>query len=246
MASRAIGKPKATGSAPQGGGNVSPSAAKVQRGYFLAWSPSASGFQTVCLMGGRAPVPVRGYGGWASSGVQGRLARSSYPGKDTPAMQITLMPEAQTTNYHAEEAVEAIERLAGWPFPGQSSKPPPFYWVANCAHDASDDPRLWVVESLEWDDLIYDDVGRLLRAPGTMVIAHYRPSSLPDLAVATGFRQVTLRAGETLRAFAGRVLDDKKRWKDIATLNRNNPRCPSGPEFKVTKDVVLSVPPKDS
>jgi hypothetical protein len=226
--------------------------AKVAPGWVRVWT-SDGDHDLLCLQGETPPTVVRGYGGWTTTPRAGRVARSTMPGMDTMAVQITLMLEgavAASTSVDAKRF--ALEGIGGLPRSGSPEaqdtrrKPPKVRWLGNHWTDNARLPgTLWVCESLEWTGFHYDDDASLVRAMATLTLGwHYAPS-LPTLQHATPFRQVTLERGENLRHLARRTLQDAKRWKDIATLNRNNPKCPSGPDFKVSKPVTLSIPPKD-
>jgi hypothetical protein len=219
-------------------------------GHFEAWTEAGGGgIYLHCLLGENPPKPVRGYGGWGPRARDGRRGRASFQGSDLPAFSIDLLLEQRRVREDSPKAkMRLLERLCGWESVSSDDPPPPFYWKANAPHHdyVAASQNRWVCETLEWGTWTFDNRSRLLSAEATIVVGLYRTGELPTLARKVPFRQVTMRKGESLREFAKRVLGDPKRWKDVQSLNRDNPRCPTSPSFAIGKPLALMVPPKDS
>jgi nucleoid-associated protein YgaU len=77
------------------------------------------------------------------------------------------------------------------------------------------------------------------------VLGLYVESATDALAPSAGFARHTLKAGHNLRDFAKAYLGDAKRWRDVADLNRDDPKCPSTSEYRVKRPVVLLTPPRE-
>jgi hypothetical protein len=194
-----------------------------------------------CLLGPTRPRVIRGYGGWGQTERTGRRAVSTYEGSETLAVEITLWLEnkAVPTEGGVVGKIANIERLT---MPRGDEPPPPVKWAANHEHDNdSRRSREWVCESLEWGDAHSGDRANLRHIQATIVLAVLRDTEL-DVEEQKGFDRRTLQKGQDLRAFARKWLGDPKRWRDVASLNRDNPRCPQSPQKEAKKDTVLLVP----
>lgn len=200
-----------------------------------------------CLLGKERPKIIRGYGGAGQISRDGKLAVSSFDGRELPAYQIELrMHWRYPRPGSVDKAMRDLERLCGWNL--LNDDPPPVVrFSANVAHDYSDAPQnAWQCEGLEWGESHADDSGRLLWMDATIVLGLLRSTGVPGLLPSPGFARTDLRAGENLRAFAKRVLKDARRWTDVQALNRDNSRCPRSPDFRVSKPVMLLVPPVEA
>lgn len=240
-------------SVPIFGGNAAATAglplrrSSIPPGHFVAWDVEPDGASLHCLLGENPPKVTRGYGGWSTQNRPGRWAVSVWPGGDTPAFTIDLLLENDVihTSEGAAGKMRDLERLAGWD--RRDVPPPTLVWSANAPHHdlAAAPQNRWVCESLEWGDLVFSDRSTLLYAEATLVVGLKIGAELPKLAHARGFVRRTLKVGWDLRDFARKHLGDPKRWKDVAELNRDNPKCPTTPTFKVSKPLLLRVPPRE-
>lgn len=198
-----------------------------------------------CLLGGERPKPVRGYGGWGQSPRDGRRAVSTFGGSETPAYSIVVrLEDTRARAATTLEKFRTLERLAGWQS-ADDDPPPVVKWSANVPRDYGEAPKTrWVVESLEWGDDHADSTGRLVWIDATLIVGLYRDVSI-DVDPSRGFARATLPKGHTLRQFARTHLKDPKRWRDVAELNRDNPRCPRTSTAEARRDVLLLVPPRE-
>lgn len=198
-----------------------------------------------CLLGDGRPTVTRGYGGWGTTTRTGRRAVSTYEGSDLPGVTVPLLLEAERVpEFRVARKMRNLERLAGWDV-ADDAPPPVVGWTANVAHDYADEPASrWVVESLEWGESYADDAGRLGWIEATLVLGLHRSTAIA-VKTAKGFRRATLAKGHDLRQFAKAHLGDPKRWRDVAELNRDNPRCPQTPTAEAKRDVALLVPPRE-
>lgn len=240
--------PVITGSRPRGTTSHPPSAPSTPHGQFRMWrvgSMDDRDWSLWCLLGGERPKPTRGYGGWGQTQRTGRRAVSTFDGSDLPAFTIALIIEDTRTGGPSTAAkMRALERLCGWDA-ADDDPPPKVSWVANVAHDYLHTPSTrWRVESLEWGDDHADDSGRLVWIQATVVVGLVRDPAI-KVKAAKGFARATLSKGHDLRQFARTNLGDPKRWRDVAELNRDNPKCPQTPTVKAKRDVVLLVPPRE-
>jgi hypothetical protein len=222
----------------------------VPPGRFRMWrsgeGQTKDPWRVHCLLGGERPRPIRGYGGWTTLPREGRRSKSTFGGTETPAYSITLrLDRSRPTSTPVAEQMRDLERLCGWDR-ADDDPPPVVQWTANVAHDfAEASQNEWVCESLEWGDSNSSDRGTLLWMEATVVLGLYDESSTGGLAKSKGFARHTLKAGWNLRHFAKVHLGDAKRWRDVADLNRDNPRCPSTAEYRVKRPVVLLTPPRE-
>jgi hypothetical protein len=203
-------------------------------------------YSLACLLGAERPKIIRGYGGWGQSQRTGRRAVSTFDGSETPAYQVMVRLEERAAPAHGSIKAKArtLERLAGWES-ADDDPPPVLKWSANVPRDYGEAPKTkWVVEAFEWGESYATDTGRLVWQDATFTLGLYRDTSV-KVREAKGFDRATLPKGRTLRQFARTHLDDAKRWRDVAELNRDNPRCPQTPEAKARRDVVLLVPPRE-
>lgn len=202
-------------------------------------------WRVYCLLLER-PKVIRGYGGWGTLARPGRRSKSTFEGTETPAYSITVrIANDRPTRTPVADQMRDLERLCGWDL-ADDDPPPVVQWVGNVEHDFARAPQTeWVCESLEWGDSNATDRGTLLWQDATFVLAVYDESTIPGLTKAKGFARHTLKAGQNLRAFAREYLGDPKRWRDVADLNRDNPKCPSTSEYRVKRAVVLLTPPRE-
>lgn len=253
MAPRVIGTaPQRTTSRPPTRGKPQPGplpgAPNTPPGHFRLWRVGDMydpKWSLWCLLGGERPKPVRGYGGWGQTARGGRRAVSTFEGSELPAVSVAvLLDREHVTNQSLETKFRNLERLAGWE--AADDDPPPLVgWTANVPHDYAHTPKTrWVVESLEWGDSNASNGGRLLWIEATIVLGLHRSTEIRTTA-AKGFRRATLTRGHDLRQFARRHLGDPKRWRDVAELNRDNPKCPQTPTATRERDVVLLLPPRE-
>lgn len=235
--------PRAPRDEPVAGRSVAPGRLKLWRAgrRFAddAWSVH-------CLLGpGQRPKVIRGYGGWSTTAREGRRSKTTLAGMETPAYQIVLrLDDRRPRAAPVTEQMRNLERLVGWNR-ADDTPPPVLNFAANVAHDQDDVPENeWVCETFEWGDSNSTDRGTLLWQDATLTIGLFSDDA-PKLEKAPGFDRKPLKVGWDLRDFARRYLGDAKRWKDVAELNRDNPRCPSTPSFKPKREVWLLVPPPE-
>lgn len=211
-----------------------------------AYTRSSDPWRVHCLLGATRPVVVRGYGGWGQVAREGRRAQAVFDGSETLAYSIALrLDNRRPSRTPVDEQMRSLERLCG--LDSHDDTPPPVVnFLANVAHDQAQAAQNdWVCEDLEWGDSIATDRGTLLWQDATLVLGLHESTSVKGLRRSPGFARHTLSRGWDLRDFARRYLGDPKRWKDVAELNRDNPRCPSTPSFKVSRAVVLLTPPRE-
>lgn len=212
-------------------------------------------WRVYCKLGTERPYPTEGYGGAGQIDRAGRRAVSTVDGMDLLAFRLELMIEREVFPQTAERAQQGVvaaqmrmlERLAGLDRMDDDA-PPLIKWSGNAhAHDHFGDPETeWMVVrgGLSWGESESSDRGTLLWQFASLDVRAWRDTQIRGLK-RQAFRRETLRAGESLRAFAGRTLDNRSRWKDVAELNRDNARCPRSPHFEVSKPVSLLVPPRE-
>lgn len=226
---------------------------EVPPGRIRIWRAAAESrtrdpWRVYCFLGKTRPKPIRGYGGWGSHAREGRSAVATFGGVETPAyaIELRIARGRPWRGKSVEEQMRNLERLAGWD--RYDDEPPPsLNFAANVAHDQDDAPQNeWLCESLEWGDSNADDAGVLLWQDATIVLGLDVTTDVPGLGRMRAFPRKRLRVGWDLRDFARRHLGDPKRWKDVAALNRDNPRCPQSPHFKPSKPLMLLVPPRES
>jgi hypothetical protein len=226
----------------------------VPPGWLRIWvagdPEGTSGIEPLtCLLGATAPYPVRGAGGWGSKQRQGRRGRSNFDGSDTLAYSLSLILESDVVGEDDGFGSAAAKQRALMKLSGNASggdDPPPIVkWNANAANDdyGNATQNRWVCESLEWGDSNSTDATELVWIEATLVLGLYNVQSL-KVSKATGFRQGSLNAGQTLRQVAKASLGDPKRWQDIADLNRTNPKVPQSPDAKAKATVSISLPPR--
>lgn len=219
-------------------------------GHFRLWRAAKDIYKDEwrlhCLLGATPPRPVRGYGGWTQLQREGRRSLSTFEGTETPAYVFELRLDRHRPNPRpVAEQMRNLERLCGWDR-FDDNPPPPLQFVANVAHDYDEaSQNEWVCESLEWGDSIASDRGTVLWQDATLTLGLYVETTVPNLGKSPGFARHELKVGWDLRDFARRHLGDPKRWKDVAALNRDNPRCPSSPSFKPKRAVWLLTPPRE-
>lgn len=232
--------------------------ASVPPGQFLIYRSGyparADPWEVQCLLGSTRPRVIRGYGGWGQSQREGRRAVSSFDGAETVAYSIELLLANDRPRLPfglgprrvpVSEQMRSLERLAGFDR-HNDTPPPPVQWVANVAHDADNSSKTeWVCEGLEWGESNASDRGTLLWQRATIVLGVLEDPTIPNLDPAQAFPRRELKVGWDLRDFARKYLGDAKRWKDVAELNRDNPRCPTSPAFKPKREVWLLTPPRE-
>lgn len=193
------------------------------------------------------PRLVRGTGGWGTVAREGRRSVSRFGGSETPAYEIQLrFANDRPAGWPVRDQMRALERLCGWD-KADDAPPPPLLFVANVAHDFADaSQNEWVAEEpIDWGDSLATDRGTLLWIDATITLGLYVESATGGLAQAKGFARHTLKTGETLRGFAKQFLGDATRWRDVADLNRDDPKCPTSPDYRVKRPVTLLTPPKE-
>lgn len=199
------------------------------------------------LLGDRRPQPIRGYGGWGQAPREGRRAVSTVTGTETPAYSIKVQLDRTRPGGRGgvDDQRRNLEKLCGWNR-ADDTPPPRVCWIANVAHDYTDAPRTeWGCETLEWEEENSSDRGTQLWQMATFTLAVIDDTTLPAMGKSRGFRTHTLPKGRDLRWFARRYLGKAARWADVATLNRDNAKCPQSPSYPVKRDVELLVPPRE-
>jgi hypothetical protein len=204
-------------------------------------------WRVYALLGDERPKLIRGTGGWAPLKRDGRRSLSTFEGSDTPAYTITMrLANDRPRSEPVADQMRSLERLCGWDR-ADDRPPPPLLFIANVPHDhAEASQNEWVAEEpIEWGDSTATDRGTLLWIDATIVLGLYVESATDALAPSAGFARHTLKAGHNLRDFAKAYLGDAKRWRDVADLNRDDPKCPSTSEYRVKRPVVLLTPPRE-
>jgi hypothetical protein len=199
------------------------------------------------MLGAERPKVIRGTGGWGPLDRDGRRAVSTFTGSGTPAYSIGLrLANDRPISRPVAEQMRTLERLCGWDR-ADDDPPPVLQFLANVAHDFADAPQNeWVAEdSIEWGDSNSTDRGTLLWIDATIVLGLYVETAVAGLDKPAGFARHVLKAGWDLRDFAKHFLGDATRWRDVADLNRDDPKCPTSPSFKPKRPVTLLTPPRE-
>lgn len=217
-------------------------------GRFRLWRPSytrtTDPWRVYCLLGADRPKVIRGYGGWGQTEREGRRSVATFGGQETLAYSVTIRLDrthGRGRDQDVARQMASLERLCGYP----AGPPPVVNFAANVAHDQDDEPGLeWLCESLEWGDSVATDAGVLVWQEATLILGVDERAEVKDPGRAA-FARHELHKGQNLREFARRWLGDASRWKDVASLNRENRRCPQGPEHRAARAVTLLVPPRE-
>lgn len=204
-------------------------------------------WRVYAMLGDERPRLIRGTGGWGTLARDGRRSLSTFDGSETPAYSITMrLANDRPRSEPVTDQMRSLERLCGWDR-ADDTPPPPLLFIANVPHDhAEASQNEWVAEApIDWGDSNSTDRGTLLWIDATIVLGLYVENAVDALAPSRGFARHTLKAGWNLRNFASRYLGDAKRWRDVADLNRDDPRCPSTSEYRVKRPVMLLTPPRE-
>lgn len=134
------------------------------------------GWQFDARLGEGSPVVVDGYGGWASEERPKRSPLTIWEGR--PAVRVALpvvidnLREGRTKP--VEQAMRMLEKMAGL-ISGDAHPPKLAALTAGVMpHDYGQAPHVrWVIESLEWDDVIRNRHGKPLRAVASLVLMQH-------------------------------------------------------------------------
>lgn len=213
----------------------------------VLWLESDS-TRLVCELGDGQWQTVDGYARYETTELPGRRSLTTLAGFGAIVLTgpITIDGIAGGRRRSVEREIEVLEEMAGI----RADRVPPLLRVYGVEHDTGAyAKRRFVLLAPEWDDdedaTIWHGNDRV-RVSATLTLqAVDDDTTVSRLAGTEPFRRVPMRAGETLRDFARRTLDDARRWRDILSLNRDNPKCPTSPETKVRSERRLKLPPRD-
>ena len=199
-----------------------------------------------CLLGDGAPK-LSGYGGHVYRERPRRPPLTLWEGPSGVRLTLQLVLEHREVpgSGGVRRKIRTLERMAGM----LSGSPAPALNVAaNLPHHdearAPDDEWLVERDGLERGEPLYVD-GELVAQPATVTLLRQTTTEVETLPRSAPFARKTLRKGETLRHFAQRVLGDGRRWRDVASLNRDDSRCPQVPDRKAARAHDLKVPPRE-
>jgi hypothetical protein len=220
----------------------------VPPGQVQIWEPAHLGGLGLWCLQGETAAKVTGGGGWQA--VERPRSRPATVWTGGPGLRVEMSLLLEDRHVIAtgpvRDKVRTLEKMAG--IDREDPEPPQLKFQAGLPHhDYNRAPaNSWVIETApEWGEPVYDDRGRLMHWPVSIVLLQHASSKLERLRKTAPFRTQTMKKGEDLRGFSKRVLGDAKRWKDIQSLNRDNPKCPTSPSFNVGREIKLRIPPKE-
>jgi hypothetical protein len=197
-----------------------------------------------CLLGAETPQPASGYGGFESVERPGRPPVTHWTGPDGLTLSVPLLLDDSVVSGSSTTPsvkVRQLEALAGL----DADAPPPTVRITANLPRPAHEAREWVVSGLEWGEAVFTHWGALRRQEATVTLLAFGATGIERIRRADPFKRRELRKGETLRKFAKRVLGDARRWQDVAALNRDNPKCPTAPDYAVKAARLLKVPPRE-
>lgn len=227
----------------------------VVPGEAIIWTPAKRDeLELRCLLGD-APPALSGFGGHVYRERRKRPPLTIWEGPSGRKLTLALVLEnrvIRTAKYGLDAGevagkLRVLTAMAG----GEDEQPSPVLRVkCNLPHLDAKAAALedWVIErdGLELGRQVYSDRGTLIVCEATVTLLRVAATGLERLRKSDPFRRVTMRKGETLRTFARRTLGDARRWRDVAALNRDDPKCPSSAERKIGRDHPLKVPPREA
>jgi hypothetical protein len=199
------------------------------------------------LLGPDPQPPATGGGGFEHVERPRRRPLTVWTGPAGMTLDLTLLLEHEILagRGFVRDKLRVLEKMAG--VDALDPEPPPLQLYANLPHH--DNSRVahnrWVISAPpEYGRAIYNDRGGLTQLEVGLVLLERTLAFVERLPRSDPFAPQTIRKGESLRMFAKRVLGDAKRWKDILSLNRDDPRCPRSATYKLKKAHKLKVPPR--
>jgi hypothetical protein len=212
----------------------------VPAGQARIWTLGDPRISLRCLLGSEPPKITSGYARWELIDRPGRRPLTVHSGLDNLQIELSLVLRDSPG-----DQMRALEKMAGRD--AGDPVPPLVRFEANLPqHDAGKAPSVaWVISGLEWGAARYSNAAVLLSQEVAVTFMQHEDSSLHRLRVSPAFQLKTMKKGENLRAFAKRTLGDARRWRDVASLNRDDPRVPSSPDHEITRSHKVKLPPRE-
>lgn len=191
---------------------------------------------------GRTPPNVEsGYGGWEIVKRPHQQSLTRWTGRDPYRLVIPIMMDEWKSKGSVEDDCSRLERMA---LPIADHKEPPIVNVNGAVPHAD---LLWVIENIEWGDLIRTTGGRRARQEATVRLLRYVSEDRMEQQSAREKAKVTaankagatkpkatsknaptkttsklyiVKSGDTLSKIAAKELGDYRKWRAIATLNK--------------------------
>jgi hypothetical protein len=240
----------------------------IAPGYFRVLEAGAgkrSPIEVQCYLGEEPPKVVQSYAVWEEITRPKRKSLTEWQGVKPLRVQVSLMIDyfndhGPSPGIRCQKDMRNLELLAGATQKGvKPHKPPRVNWWANAVHDNDAASHLeWVVESLEWGDLTYNNVPNVVRATCTIVLLEWvedqfiRQSGAKKNTNKKGgggkggkknsTYRVTLKDTQRqgLKTIALKKLGDSKRWREIAKLQKPPIRDP----MAIRVNQILKMPKK--
>lgn len=213
--------------------------------------PGKSTINVECYLGPTPPKVIGGYARWENITRPKRKAVTEWQGIDPMRVELDILIDYHEATYHGtnpgvkcEQDMRNLELLAGATEKDKGPKHPPLiHWDANMMHDDHHAGHVsWVIESLEWGEIMFNDTPNIVRAAAKVVLMEWVEDEFITQSGAKKNRsrknakgknkkgrsgksstyrvtiQDTQRQG--LKTIAIKKFGDVTRWRDIAKLNK--------------------------
>jgi hypothetical protein len=177
---------------------------------------SSNGLRVTALRGMSAPKVNGGYGGWEEVSRPRKVGLTEWRGRSPFRLALPLLIEGFPTD-SVEVACSTLERMA---LPGAASEPPQVT-IQKGAVPHSD--LIWVIESLDWGDMvIYGDNNRVRQDVTVNLLQYVKADRLNVKGGAnpgTHPTTYTVKKGDNLRKAAVAVYGDPGKAKTLQQAN---------------------------
>lgn len=201
-------------------------------------------------LGDGMPNQTQGFGGHAEEKIPQRKSATYWDGRQPWRITVAIMIDGFKDDKSVEDRCRNLEKLAGG---GIAGPPPKLRWSTGgvVQHDWSVNGAkhvLWVIDGLAGGDAIRNDDGDRVRANFDITFLEWNGDEYTATDVAETHRNKKakgkkkskkkthrVKQGETLERIAWELLNDHRRWTDIAKLNgiRDPGRINEGQVLKI-------------
>jgi hypothetical protein len=180
---------------------------------------SSQGSRIKVLRGIAAPKITSGEGGWNVVSRPRRVGLTQWDGHDPYRMDIPIIFDGYRLARSVEQDIRTFNAMAM----GRDFTPPPTIHVDGALPVGG---ATWVIESIDWGDLVYwekSPQGRYFRTRQDAVahMLQYEAEKTLKITIAKQLPNTYTTHGskETLRSIAKNMYGNATRWKDIQKAN---------------------------
>lgn len=163
------------------------------------------------------PTISAGYGGWSEASRPGRQAATVWEGFAGRRMTISVLLDGLGEESSVESQITAVDTMARSIVDGHT----PIVSVTGDTIPVEVAGARWVIDRVDWGNAIRRQDGQRVRQVASFEFLEF---VAPQIVIAganasRGTTTYVIKKGDTLTKIAQRLLGDKDRWREIATLN---------------------------